>query len=72
MDEFGEEMREKLFFGEMIINIWLPCCSYKQFWQITVLVPEENFQISPRIWLQIGPMSKLELVWAISSLIEDA
>ena len=54
------------------MNIWLPCCSYKQFWQITVLVPEENFQISPRIWLQIGPMSKLELVWAISSLIEDA
>ena len=50
----------------------LPHKLYKPIWQITILVLEENFQISPKVWLQISPIFKLGLILITLSSIEAA
>ena len=72
MKRFDEDLREKLNFDEMKNELMAAHFSYKLIWQIAVLVLEESFQRSPRVWLQIGPKSKLRLIWVSSSPIEDA
>ena len=59
MKKSNEDLREKcVLVSKNEIN-GLPTYVYKPIWQIAILVLEENFQRSPRIWLQEGPEFKL-------------